>query len=41
MNWLECGTLFLVALLATAFLVPLAKRLAVRFDRIDYPAPGG
>lgn len=38
MNWLECSTLFLVALLATAIFVPLAKRLAVRFDAIDYPS---
>lgn len=38
MNWLECGTLFLVALIATATLVPVAKKLAVRLDAIDYPS---
>ena len=37
-NWLECGTLFLVALIATATLVPVAKKLAVRLDAIDYPS---
>lgn len=38
MNWLECSALFLAALVATVILVPAAKRLAVRFDAIDYPS---
>lgn len=38
MNWVECLALFLVAALATALLVPLAKKLALRFDAIDYPS---
>ena len=38
MNWFECFALFLVALLATVVLVPLAKWLAVKTDAIDYPS---
>lgn len=38
MNWLECIALFLVALFATIALVPLAKKIALRFDAIDYPS---
>lgn len=38
MNWVECIALLLVAMLATILLVPLAKRIAVKFDAIDYPA---
>ena len=38
MNWVECIALLLVAVLATVLLVPLAKRIAVKFDAIDYPA---
>ena len=38
MDWLECGTLFAVALIATICLVPLAKALAVKLDAIDYPS---
>lgn len=38
MNWLECVVLLIVAIVATMLLVPVAKRIAVRFDAIDYPA---
>ena len=38
MDWLECGVLFTVALIATIALTPLAKRLATRLDAIDYPS---
>ena len=38
MNWLEYAVLFLVAGIVTIALVPCAKRLAVRFDAIDYPS---
>lgn len=38
MNWLEYAVLFLVAGLVTIALVPVAKRLAVRLDAIDYPS---
>lgn len=38
MNWVECIALLLVAVLTTILLVPLAKRVAVKFDAIDYPA---
>ncbi len=38
MNWLECIVLFLVALIATIALTPLARRLAVALDAIDYPS---
>lgn len=38
MNLVECLALFALAALATMLLVPAAKRLAVRFDAIDYPS---
>ena len=38
MNWFECIALFLVAGVATMLLVPLAKRIAIHFDAIDYPS---
>lgn len=38
MDWLECGVLFAVALIATIALTPVAKRLAIRLDAIDYPS---
>ena len=38
MNWVECIALLLVTALATVFLVPLAKRIAIKLDAIDYPA---
>lgn len=38
MNWLECITLFLVALFVTIALTPLARRLAIALDAIDYPS---
>lgn len=38
MNWVECGTLFLSALVSTAVFVPLAKRIALRCKAIDYPS---
>lgn len=37
-NWLECIILFLVALVTTILLTPLARRLAVALDAIDYPS---
>lgn len=37
MNWFECGTLLLVAALTTILLTPLAKKLAMACDAIDYP----
>lgn len=38
MIWLEGIALFLVAALSTILLVPLAKRIAIHFDAIDYPS---
>ena len=38
MDWVEYLALFLTAALATVLLVPLAKRLAVKLDAIDYPS---
>lgn len=38
MRWIEFGTLFIVALIATMLIIPLAKRLAVRLNAIDYPS---
>ena len=37
MNWFECVVLLLVAIVATMLFVPVAKRIAVWFDAIDYP----
>ncbi len=37
MRWVEFGCLFAIALVVTILLVPLAKRLAIRVDAIDYP----
>ena len=37
MNWYECAILGIVAIGATIALVPLAKKIAIRFDAIDYP----
>ncbi len=38
MDLIECLALFLVAMFATALLVPLAKKIAVKFGSIDYPS---
>lgn len=38
MEWIERVSLFLVAALVTMLLVPVAKKLAIRFDAIDYPS---
>ncbi len=38
MNWLECVVLFVVAGVSTILLVPVAKRIAIHFDAIDYPS---
>lgn len=38
MNWLECIALFLVAVVVTIALTPLARRLAIALDAIDYPS---
>lgn len=38
MNWLECIALFLVAIVVTIILTPLARRLAIALDAIDYPS---
>lgn len=38
MNWVESIAILLVAVLATILLVPVAKRIAIKFDAIDYPA---
>lgn len=38
MDWSECLALLLVSIGATIALTPLAKRLALRFDAIDYPS---
>lgn len=37
MRWVEFGCLFVIALITTIALVPLAKKLAVKLDAIDYP----
>lgn len=37
MNWLECGILLLVAIVATILFTPFAKWLALKTDAIDYP----
>lgn len=38
MNWIECIILFAVALGVTIALTPLARRLAIALDAIDYPS---
>lgn len=38
MNVFECIALFLVAAIVTIALVPLAKKLAIKLDAIDYPS---
>lgn len=38
MNWPECAVLFVVAAATTMLLVPLAKKLAVKLNAIDYPS---
>lgn len=38
MNWLECAILLCVALVVTLALTPLAKRIAIKLDAIDYPS---
>lgn len=38
MNWSEYAILFAVATVATIALTPLAKKLAVKLDAIDYPS---
>lgn len=38
MDWIEYGTLFVVAILVTMALIPLTKKLAVKLDAIDYPS---
>lgn len=35
--WIECGVVFLVAAFITMFATPLARKIAVYFDAIDYP----
>lgn len=37
-NWLECIILVLVALIVTIALTPVARRLAIALDAIDYPS---
>lgn len=37
MIWLECGIALIVAVIATVAFTPLAKRIAVATDAIDYP----
>lgn len=38
MNWPECAVLFVVAAATTIMLVPLAKKLAIKLNAIDYPS---
>lgn len=38
MDWLECGVLFAVAAVVTIALTPLARKLAIKLDAIDYPS---
>lgn len=38
MGWLECGVLFAVAAVVTIALTPLARKLAIKLDAIDYPS---
>lgn len=38
MDWLEYGVLFAVAAVVTICLTPLARKLAIKLDAIDYPS---
>lgn len=38
MNWLEYAVLFVVAAVTTVVLIPLAKKLAIKLNAIDYPS---
>lgn len=38
MDWLEYGVLFAVAAVVTIALTPLARKLAIKLDAIDYPS---
>ncbi len=38
MNWLEYAVLFAVAALVTIALTPLARKIAIKLDAIDYPS---
>lgn len=38
MDWLEYGILFAVAAVVTIALTPLARKLAIKLDAIDYPS---
>lgn len=38
MDWLEYGVLFAVAVVVTIALTPLARKLAIKLDAIDYPS---
>lgn len=38
MDWLEYGVLFAVAAVVTIVLTPLARKLAIKLDAIDYPS---
>lgn len=38
MDWFEYGVLFVVATVVTIALTPLARRLAIKLDAIDYPS---
>lgn len=38
MDWLEYGVLFAVAAVVTIALIPLARKLAIKLDAIDYPS---
>ncbi len=41
MDWLEYGVLFAVAAVGTIALTPLARKLAIKLDAIDYPSGRG
>ena len=38
MDWLEYGVLFAVAAVVAIALTPLARKLAIKLDAIDYPS---
>ncbi len=38
MNWPECAVLFVVAAITTILFIPLAKKIAVGLNAIDYPS---